>query len=1397
MIAFIRFNNQCHLTGYKGLLKVGLFLLFLFSIELLSAQPFEVTVCRHQVLGALGIEKVTFDLDAEECGYPQFIGSAPILIQGMATCPNGEVFVKEGGTPQDLYLFDPNSGDLTYYASPPPSLPDTVGHIHGLICPENDVFIYILSDSYYYRVDLNQDTAIAMEPTGFGDNPFTTYNGSNDMTLMNGKGYRPYNDVVIPPVNLGIVEFDPLDPSNSSLVVETGGFPDMIWALAPTPHCNILIGSGGPAFGQGISAWVFNVGTGDFYKLCDLDWDWNIRDMTTPYEHEEQECNLVINLDFLEETNAPEYDYLNPDPYTCLSEGASIAHEVVFIATHSIIDYMTVELIEPLPDGAKEYLKVDGNVPGITVTGDETTSLLLTNDGSATTQNFLDILQLIYYHNDAMYPTEGRRSVEVQFVVPTSEASNVATGMVDVEELEIIEVDIGEDEWICEGERHVISSGQPDMEHIWSTGEDTPEIEVLESGQYSLTLSDGVRCPGQDSMQLEVRPLIELEIEVEEELCQGDDFLFRINSGSDYAIDFEIVSGSGEVLEVVEGMIQTHLFFINGLQESISLGIQQVHSATDLCIEFSEELHEIEILPVYEVEDTAQICAGDSILYSGEWFKEAGPHELEFETQMGCDSTLRLELVVLPVDTSIQRIYTCDPQGVDTSVVMYQNQHGCDSVVLQITEYYSADSTFLTTISCDPEEEQLVVDTFLNQLGCDSLVFSGVQYLPPDSTSLILNTCNPDEQGSYTDTLTNQYGCDSLVFVQINYFPPDTFISVEFTCEESEAEYIEEQYTNQWGCDSLVISVVEYIPPDSTITQLTSCDPEDEGVFVDSLTNLYGCDSLIFTEVSFSLADSTFLTAYSCDQADSGLIIDSLRNQQGCDSLVFTQVNYSPPDTIYEFDTDCDPDMEGITVMTLQNSMGCDSVIITQVDLLPSDSTFLESTTCDPQQAGTQVSQFINQWGCDSTVVVEVELLPSDEVFLYEATCDPQQAGIFTETFENQWGCDSLVNTEVELMPSDTTFLLFTDCGAGQADTSDLLLENQHGCDSLVLSITVPVDPPEVELLSVGDYNGYDLSCAGASDGSLRSLVEEGIPPYQSMWEDGSTGFDRDQVSEGLYSMTVTDDNDCTAADSILLSAPDSLHMELLVTHPACFDDQTGGIEITAVGGAPPYEYRINSESFQDQSAFPGLAPGVFELSLRDANGCVTNEIVIIQSPEELEVNLGEDQEIVPGDSALLEIITNVPYDSLSEIDWKGLQDPDCDDCPIVYDRPVVSTTYSVTITDQDGCMASDDMTVTVNQNQNIYIPNAFSPNADGINDYFTVYADDRQVKSIRSLQIFSRFGDRVFHRGGFQPNQPELGWDGYFRGELMNPAVFVWMAEVEFVDGEVVVLSGEVSLVR
>ena len=77
------------------------------------------------------------------------------------------------------------------------------------------------------------------------------------------------------------------------------------------------------------------------------------------------------------------------------------------------------------------------------------------------------------------------------------------------------------------------------------------------------------------------------------------------------------------------------------------------------------------------------------------------------------------------------------------------------------------------------------------------------------------------------------------------------------------------------------------------------------------------------------------------------------------------------------------------------------------------------------------------------------------------------------------------------------------------------------------------------------------------------------------------------------------------------------------------------------------------------------------------------------------------------------------------------------------------------------------------------------------------VFAKEGQVKAVKSFLVFSRWGESVYQFFNFQPNDPAFGWDGTHRGQLLDPAVFVWFAEVEFTDGEVELFEGDVALVR
>ncbi len=96
----------------------------------------------------------------------------------------------------------------------------------------------------------------------------------------------------------------------------------------------------------------------------------------------------------------------------------------------------------------------------------------------------------------------------------------------------------------------------------------------------------------------------------------------------------------------------------------------------------------------------------------------------------------------------------------------------------------------------------------------------------------------------------------------------------------------------------------------------------------------------------------------------------------------------------------------------------------------------------------------------------------------------------------------------------------------------------------------------------------------------------------------------------------------------------------------------------------------------------------------------------------------------------------------------------------------------------------------------NIFVPNVFSPNRDGRNDYFYVQSD-RSVEVIRSLKIFDRNGNLVFEINDFAPNDTLFGWDGRHDGKLVNNGVFVWVVEVVFRDGTQSLFKGDVTVLK
>jgi len=205
------------------------------------------------------------------------------------------------------------------------------------------------------------------------------------------------------------------------------------------------------------------------------------------------------------------------------------------------------------------------------------------------------------------------------------------------------------------------------------------------------------------------------------------------------------------------------------------------------------------------------------------------------------------------------------------------------------------------------------------------------------------------------------------------------------------------------------------------------------------------------------------------------------------------------------------------------------------------------------------------------------------------------------------------------------------------------------------------------------------------------------------------------------------------------------------------------------------------------------LSKGNYELYVQTTNHCTFSYDFSIIEPDELFLVLPEDQSIHLGDSVHIASLTN--GDSLLYI-WSPLDWLSCLECLQPVAKPLKTIVYTLNITSQNGCTAEDEMLIRIDNSPRIYIPNVFSPNADGVNDVFFINANN-DVSEILTFHIFDRWGELVFKEEHFAPNRSENGWNGRFKGEIMGSAVFAYYAKVLFIDGRVEVVKGDVLLLR
>lgn len=174
-------------------------------------------------------------------------------------------------------------------------------------------------------------------------------------------------------------------------------------------------------------------------------------------------------------------------------------------------------------------------------------------------------------------------------------------------------------------------------------------------------------------------------------------------------------------------------------------------------------------------------------------------------------------------------------------------------------------------------------------------------------------------------------------------------------------------------------------------------------------------------------------------------------------------------------------------------------------------------------------------------------------------------------------------------------------------------------------------------------------------------------------------------------------------------------------------------------------------------------------------------------------VDAGQDKTIAAGTFVNLDPVVST---DVTEAFWSPTEELSRNGSYGVTVRPSKNTDYTIEVRNSEGCTAKDKVAVTLTCTaNNVYIPNLFSPNNDGMNDVFFIRGIG--LYKVRSLRIFNRWGEMVFSKYDFMANDPASGWDGSYKGARLLTDVFVYIAEIVCGNGTVIPYNGNISLVN
>ncbi len=937
---------------------------------------------------------------------------------------------------------------------------------------------------------------------------------------------------------------------------------------------------------------------------------------------------------------------------------------------------------------------------------------------------------------------------------------------------------------ICTGDSAQLSASGG-MSYSWSPAStlnnpniSNPIANPLSTTTYNVTVTDVNGCVNSVSATLVVHPLPVVNVSsVNKTICYGESV--QLNAGGGESYSWSPATWLSDA--AIPNPVSTPLLSTN-------------YSVTATDINGCENTGSVAItvypMPVYSVSSDTSICNGDTVGLS-----VSGGTSFVWYPSAGLSCTACSNPDAYPATTTTYYVNSTDAAGCTFT----------DSVTVTV---FSQQTVTITpdTFICNGGSVQL------NATGGTNYEWTPATGL--DNALVPFPVASPDSSTTYTVSISSPSGCswNDSVRVEVLELNANFSLSESTGCLPFDVQFTDFSSSDapivswQWNFDDGNISNVQH--PNHVFETAGTHN------IILTVTTAGGCSG----SASASITVNPLPVAVAGPDAaicDGGAV--QLAGSGGM------QYIWSPPSGLSATDIPnptASPDVTRHYELIVIDANGCldvDSVLIT-VGNLPITTISGNASLCYGDSVQLEVAGG-NSYSWSPATGLNNPLIPNP-------VARPEASTTYVVHVQTNLGCDAVDSVEVTVYPKptisinadneicigDTTqfrvsgamsYEWFPPTGLSCADcpnpvaitdastTYFLTMTDNNNCiwrDTIPLAVSPApqIHTTDDKMICKGESVELTSTYSGAT-------VFEWTPGFGlSSYDTPSPVASPEKTTE--YVIVARNTSGCAASDTVLINVIDQIHAVVTDNMRMCPGESvTMESRVTISGSAETSVLWFPEDAFADPaSPVQTVSPTATTTYMLVASGgqCTSDtQYVHIHVDESPEVDAGDDQTVMAGTEVSF---TATSSSNITAFYWSPSAEVTCFDCQTTGITANESGIYYVSVTDANGCTAKDSVMVQVLKtcDGDIWLPNAFTPNGDESNDLFRV----------RSLGFIDLISFRIFGRWGnliFETDDINQGWDGKYKGEFVNPEVYVWSVRARCSDGNEVEKSGNVTVIR